>query len=868
MLPMKAQQDIFSHTRTRLTRHDLITYEHLLADAVGRFLSFRSYSLYFPRNRQSPHPVWDSADKKLLLPLVLHGEVLGVFVARGVSMRARKTLLDLCPAVGAMVLETLLLYKMSITDPTTGLFSRPHLEQAVCREVELIRECFRPAGDGHCDMNGSPSPTGKHHACMGVITFTLDSLRHVERDYGFVFAGALMTALADALRDCAPEQALVARTGDHEFGMFVPGGTVGSCRRIAKECVRCLRSVRRTHTLTEDIVRVAVCAGYAAYPQDFEGHLFERAVEEQAKLLLRKSRIAATIAGEKGLGDATDHVMGYHRILAEGGKVVETMPMSRIMVSLGRAVGAREGSRYAVWSTQYDSHRAHDGADGADGAMGGSPGEGGDGKGKSPLYKGEIVLMEVREAQSLAEVMHLGDPTWPIEPGDRIALVPEEKGVPGNGRSTAPTGGAVGGEAQLDTLTGLYRHRDFLTRFSRERELCDRFAVALVRLTGPEGIRSGHSHPEQIMAEAAELCRDMLCADTAGEDQRNGRETETAAKGCSDGTRRNTGRSPRATVPAQAIGGRYGLNSLIFFHPGASPDVMRERYTALCETLESRLGIEAAVGVACHPFLRYRKAESVENCLKALEYAMLCPAPHVGVMDSLALNISADKLYSQSDTFGAIEEYKRALLADADNTMARNSLGVCYAGLGRQEEARHQFTEALARNPHDVMALYNLGNVCHALGEYKEARAYYRKCLKHNPGHFFALLRLGQLSETERQYGVSRQYYTRAAKLGENQGLVQRHLARLCMRQNRMEEARECLHQALIHNPQDAQALQLMAKLYLDAGEDPEIAEVLARQAAALRPDMRSAWLELARAFEARGRHDDAREALVKAGAL
>ena len=51
------------------------------------------------------------------------------------------------------------------------------------------------------------------------------------------------------------------------------------------------------------------------------------------------------------------------------------------------------------------------------------------------------------------------------------------------------------------------------------------------------------------------------------------------------------------------------------------------------------------------------------------------------------------------------------------------------------------------------------------------------------------------------------------------------------------------MHQALLRNPQDALSLHLMAKMYLDGGEDAELAETLARQSVALRPERRAAWL-------------------------
>ncbi len=57
-----------------------------------------------------------------------------------------------------------------------------------------------------------------------------------------------------------------------------------------------------------------------------------------------------------------------------------------------------------------------------------------------------------------------------------------------------------------------------------------------------------------------------------------------------------------------------------------------------------------------------------------------------------------------------------------------------------------------------------------------------------------------------------------------------------------------------------------MATLYLDGGEDPELAESLARQSVALRPEHKNGWLALSRALEVQGRLADARDALLKAG--
>ena len=191
--------------------------------------------------------------------------------------------------------------------------------------------------------------------------------------------------------------------------------------------------------------------------------------------------------------------------------------------------------------------------------------------------------------------------------------------------------------------------------------------------------------------------------------------------------------------------------------------------------------------------------------------------------------------------------------------------------MGRKHDARAAFERALKLgppSPQDVMALYNLGQIYQDLGEDKEAAAHYRRCLKSDPGHVYAALRLGQLAETSGRPDKARRWYAKAMELPGGKGPAQRRLARLALRQSDLDEAREHLHQALLADPQDAMALSLLAHLYLDAGEDAEVALALARQSVSLRPGIRANWQELARALEASGRGEDARAARRKAAEL
>lgn len=848
--------------RVTLKRKDMIVFEQRLKDAIASLFSFKTHSIHFPRSAERPGASWDAAENKILLPLgKKHEEVLGVFVARGVPQKVAALLIPHWPALSALITDNLLQYKRSLCDPVTGLFTRHYLLHCLEREIETLRDPIRTAppmpGTATDPAAGSIARVavrgeglvggeeeGPRRASVGTLVVRLAALRDVVREFSYQFADELMIALADALVEACPEQAVAARTSDSEFAVHLPSASPRTCRALATDIVQALRKVFVVHPLRRERVGISASVGYTLYPQDMSGALFVRPSGEQARFVLRKARLAAALADESivpfpGRSD-TESVMGFGRILSEGGRVLENLPLSRVIVSLGSSMHAREGLRFSVWSTHFPGHSP-------EGDGGSAP--------LAPLYKGEIVLMEVRDNVSQAEVIHLGEPGWNIEPGDHLLLLREEQGSQAQGSP---------GEARLDPATGLLRHGDFLACWAEEREKSDRFALALVRLApknrgfnftdadaadarqpdaGEDGAGAGsldlgdaladaeqtpgNTHPGRFMAGAVRLCREEL-----GQNM---------------------------------LGGRYGLNSLIFFHPDPDDD-LEKRYQKLARELEDRLGLDVAVGIASHPYLDFRKADSLENSRKALEYGMLLPKPHVGSLDSLALNISADKRFSQGDTFGAIKEYQLALLADENNSMAWNSLGICLAGLSRYAEAERHFTRALECNPKDAMALYNLGHVYQSQGLETQAKARYEECLRREPDHLFAMVRLGQIAENAGSTGAARALYEKAAILPGGESLTYRHFARLCISEGNPDEAREHLHEALLTDPQDAFAMALLARLYLDAGEDPDMAASLARQSVSLRPNLKAGWLQLARAMEALGKEREAKDARLKAG--
>ena len=253
-----------------------------------------------------------------------------------------------------------------------------------------------------------------------------------------------------------------ARIGDSAVAVFLPEATRPECENLSAAILRAMEQVRLPDPLIGRQFGVQPHAGYALYPQDMDGTR-QRSSEEHGRILLHKAQLAAEVARTRGPGGfQAGRVMGYGRLLLEGGHIRQVMPLSRVLTSLGRSVGAREGQHFSVWSVNY--------------AVKGGSGD----ESLQPLYKGEIVLLEVRESESVAEILHLGDPAWPLEPDDALTLLQEEQRL--SVQNAAPEGQDDGVFHRPDPLTGLLRHGDFLAHLARACSECERFSLALLHV--------------------------------------------------------------------------------------------------------------------------------------------------------------------------------------------------------------------------------------------------------------------------------------------------------------------------------------------------------------------------------------------------
>lgn len=429
--------------------------------------------------------------------------------------------------------------------------------------------------------------------------------------------------------------------------------------------------------------------------------------------------------------------------------------------------------------------------------------------------KGQLIIRTVREKDALAEIFYVRHAAKPPIRGDGLLPIQTH----------------IDSDAQVGTLL---THDDFLYKYEYASKNCERFALAITQFwsqgtttfTGDDLERVRNDFRQSLARFFATFFMDQL---------------------------------------PQGLAGLYGGEGLIIFHPNPDRQELKSFFEAM-HKVAAQYGLEAASGIFIYPFLNFSREETEANALKTLEYAELLPSPHIGFMDALTLAINADKLFSQGNELGALEEYRLALLLKPGDAVILNSLGVCLAALSRYEDARANFREALANCQEASLKAqisYNLGNLFRKENDLRVARDCYHDCIKADPNHIYAWARLGQIYGKAARPKLSRVFYRRAALLAQGQpaalAMIQRQLARLEAERNRTEKAREILHDTLLRNPDDSAALLLLAQTYL--ADEPAMAEILARKCLRLGGD---AWAVLAEALSAQGRHEEAQKASQK----
>ena len=757
-----------------LRAEDLILSEETIKATLNDFLPHRSGSIYFPQtlpsgmqgNASAEHTVLAFPEEdKILLPLVLEGRCLGIYLAKGLDPDQASPPFDHLVPLLTLTLENLRLYKLSRMDRLTGLVDNQSFLSALITEIESGRHALGSEPPSY--LNGSGLGITSRFA---VVLLNIDRFKAFNAAFGYSSGDTILKAVANSLAGFCPEQGHLARLGSDEFALLLPDYGPKKTQSLVQEVAATLQKSPYTCPVSRKSVRLSWSIGSAHYPQNIVGSELRLPGEEQAHLLLEKARRSLRASKKLGGGKA----FAYSDVLSSGGTVQRLITADRVSVDIGSLDRAEEGQRFSIHSGFSEN---------PDGSV---PAEG---------PHGEIILIKVERERAIGDVLYLTDPSRPLRVGDRLLL--RTSGLSENElaeRAEAPA-------SELES-----RPLDFRRFLEQWRILWSRSSRFCLLLCRPDASRPTGADGPASMA-GRDCGQDLL------------KLLEDAVQGLG------------------SCLGSYGADSLILALKDTAPEQAHRLAQQILDTAWKQGGIALRVGLAYHPCLDYQRFETLTNCRKALEHALVLPQPSAVLFDSLTLTISGDRLFAQGDLTEAKQEYSRALLLDEANTLARNSLGICCARLGQLSQSCREFQHILEREPDNLMALYNFGCASLRIGEAQAAKSCFERCLKLQPDHAFSLLRLGKLTEEDGLLREAEELYRRALAISDSEAAASKAMGSLMMQTDRSEQAREHLHRALILNPQDAEALFLLARLYHQEGENPELTERLARKSLELRPE-------------------------------
>jgi diguanylate cyclase (GGDEF)-like protein len=470
-------------------------------------------------------------------------------------------------------------------------------------------------------------------------------------------------------------------------------------------------------------------------------------------------------------------ILGFSDILNHTGIILEKTTPETVLTNLGSNVQAQEGAFFCVYSQDISDQqmRTTDST-------------------KDHLLKGEIILTKVNETNSLAEILYLQDPKQDITSGDRLVWheVQQSKGRCIDCTEYHP-------KTECSSF-GILSLRDFFIHWNTELATTDTFCLSLCN----RSVHAKSPKAEALFTDPVQLDQYLLSM----------------------------------MMPSDVAVGRYGYNSLILYFPNKE----QEEVVSILETFNQRAAADHDlifhIGLATYPLLQHTKHDTLLNCRKALEHAKLLEAPTLVCYNTVSQTIYADRIFNQGNIAHALSEYQVALLHDSNNTLARNSLGICHASLGQKDRAYKEFEKVINQEPENTMGLFNLGYLAMKIGEYSKAQSLFEKCLHLSKGKSFCLLRLGQIAEFLKRYEDAKKYYLQACEYDEGKKFGYRFMAQLEILRDNTEQARTLLHKSITHNPFDAEAIYLLAQLYYQQKEDMDLIESLVKKCLSLRPNI------------------------------
>ena len=228
------------------------------------------------------------------------------------------------------------------------------------------------------------------------------------------------------------------------------------------------------------------------------------------------------------------------------------------------------------------------------------------------------------------------------------------------------------------------------------------------------------------------------------------------------------------------------------------------------------------------------------------------PAAPQQVAPLLAL---ATKFLRAGRPADAIAPLRDAALLEPFNHIIQHDLGLACLEVGRVPDAVAALQRAVASNPSYDDAYFRLGIALEKLGDMRGALAAYDRATKLLPSLPEAWFRAGALVYTMGHRAEAVGCFRRAAATGGRTNFGRLGKARALLIENRNQEAEQILREALVVDPRNAMAYELLGNLLSEFGRFDE-ARACFERAIMIAPLLAGSYYELVRCRTVTGDDD------------
>jgi len=619
----------------------------------------------------------ESASHKLYLPVVFDGRPLALITADSPTGGGLlEPILTVLPNLIRLSLEKILLYKISVTDKETGLYNedycRTYIRQNIQKIFPQLQDRGRPKHLRLGEVQDQPSLT--------VLLAEIAEFEKLVSTHGWIEGGRALKAAAQVLRELAPSPSCLARLDRGRFGLVLPNQDLAAGKDLAAKI-----TLEASRTKDKEMPPVRLLFGLTAFPLDFideskQIEAFEAGDGALVELILSK----ADLALRQAAADQDHPVLAFRDILHHGGRIVQVLPYNRLVVNLGRIVGAKEGQTFII--SQAPKFGDID-------------------------YKGEVVLFDVREDFAVGELVDLRHSAAQVRPGDVLILSPRTL--------EEPLRGEVLSQKSLDPLLGIPDYHGFTRLLAERTESEERFALILVRVDGFDRFRNtmGHLESDRQFKALYNLLRESLPAEAQigrfgleglavfcpGFDQAEALKLAEAWRS------RVLERHPQTCSFGLAV-----------FPCGPFPRT--EILTNAQKALEHAKLLGPA-SLACFDSISLNisgdklfEMGDLDGAVREFQTALELNPDDVNVLNSLGV------CYGYQQRFDlALETFDRIFELDPENLMAHFNRGFALAGLTRYNEALASFRRAAEIDNRNFDVLFQLGRTALDLDLVEEA---------------------------------------------------------------------------------------------------------------------------------------------------